>query len=288
MKARRMMSAVALAAGMGLSSVSFADISGNVKLEGDVPEPAQIDMSAVKDCAAQHPDGAFEESIVAADGKLANVIVSVKPADGQTLEGKKSDKPVKLDQKGCQYHPHVVAVMVGQPITVTNGDTFLHNVHALSIDNPAFNFAQPTKDPKGRDVTDLKTAERFKVKCDVHPWMSAWVYAFDHPFHATTAEDGTYEIKTEGLKDGTYTIVAWQEKFGELPGQKVTIKGGKADKPVNFSFKQKAAAADPAPAVKEVKLASVTGTAEACCEDGACDAKDAKAVQATTPVSAKK
>ena len=72
----------------------------------------------------------------------------------------------------------------------------------------------------------------FKVKCDVHPWMSAWIYAFDNPFHSTTAEDGSFEIKTDGLKDGTYTIVAWQEKLGESQPQKVTVKGGKADKPV--------------------------------------------------------
>jgi len=205
------------------------------------------------------------------------------------LKGPVPSEPAVLDQKGCQYTPHVLDVTVGQKLEALNSDSFLHNVHTLPENNPPLNKAQPAKGQK--DTVDVKAAERFKVKCDVHPWMSAWVYAFDHPYHATTAEDGTYEIKTEGLKDGSYTIVAWQEKFGELPPQKVTIKGGKADKPVNFSFKQKAAAADPAPAVKEVKLASVTGTAEACCEDGACDAKDAKdakVAQATTPVSAKK
>ena len=73
--------------------------------------------------------------------------------------------------------------------------------------------------------------------------MSAWIYAFDNPYHSTTAEDGSYEIKTDGLKDGTYTIVAWQEKLGESQPQKVTVKGGKADKPVNFTFKAKAAMA---------------------------------------------
>ena len=267
MKARRMMSALALAAGVGLSSVAFADIKGNVKLEGDAPEPAQIDMSSVKDCAAQHPDGAFEETIVATDGKLANVIVSVKPADGQTLEGKKPDKPAKLDQKGCQYHPHVIAVMVGQPIVVVNSDSFLHNVHALSIDNPAFNFGQPTKDPKGREVNDLKTAERFKVKCDVHPWMGAHVQVFEHPYFAVSKEDGTFTIPGN-LPDGEYTLVAWHEKLGEKE-TKVTVAGGKAEG-ADSTFNVADAKADAGLAEPVVKLASlekaVSVKGEACCE----------------------
>jgi len=185
-----------------------------------------------------------------------------------------------LDQKGCQYVPHVVDMTVGQPLVAKNSDTFLHNVHTLPEENPSSNNAQPTKDEKGLELKPIKTPETFRVKCDVHPWMNAWVVALPHPYHATTGEDGTYEIKTAGLPDGEYTIVAWQEKYKDSAPQKVTIKGGKADKPVNFTFKQKAAAADPKDAGKtagvkaDVKLASLTG--EACCEE--CDkaAKTAK------------
>ena len=95
MKARRMLSALALAAGFGLSSVCLADITGTIKFEGEAPEPAQIDMSAVKECAAQHPDGAFDESLVVADGKLANVVVSVK---ADNLQGEVPKETVALDQ----------------------------------------------------------------------------------------------------------------------------------------------------------------------------------------------
>jgi plastocyanin len=256
--------ALALSAGLGVSSVSRADISGTVSFEGTAPEPEQIDMSAVKECAAQHPDGAFDESIVAADGKLANVVVSVKADD---LKGEASKEVVALDQKGCQYHPHVIAVMVGQTIVVKNDDNFLHNVHALSIDNPAFNFGQPTKDTTGRKVEPMKTAERFKVKCDVHPWMGAHVAVFEHPYFAVSKEDGTFKIPGN-LPDGEYTLVAWHEKLGEQEA-KVMVSGGKAEN-ADFSFKAAAARADDAGNPAEVKLASLEKTVSdkgaACCE----------------------
>ena len=280
MKSRRWLSAFALAAGLGVSSVSFADITGTVKLDGEPPEPAQIDMSAVKECAAQHPDGAFEETIVAADGKLANVVVSVK---ADNLQGEAPKDPVVLDQKGCQYHPHVVAVMVGQPIVVKNDDNFLHNVHALSIDNPAFNFGQPTKDPNGRKVDPMKVAERFKIKCDVHPWMGAHMLVFEHPYFAVSKEDGTFKIPGN-LPDGEYTLVAWHEKLGEQEA-KVNVSGGKAE--AEFTFKAAAAKADPVGNPAEVKLASLEKTVslkgEACCE--ASKAKAARTLVQAKPAA---
>jgi len=139
-----------------------------------------------------------------------------------------------LDQRGCQYRPHVLAVQVGQQIAVTNNDDFLHNVHALSLDNPAFNFGQPTKDPQGRKVEPMRTPEVFKVKCDVHPWMSAVVYVGAHPFFGVTKEDGTFAIPA-GLPDGEYTLVAWQEKLGERQGV-VDVKSGKAQG-ADFTFR---------------------------------------------------
>ena len=108
-------------------------------------------------------------------------------------------------------------------------------MHTLPEANEPSNMAQPTKQTDG--LKAIKTAELIKVKCDVHPWMNAWIYAFDHPYHATTVEDGEFEIRTDGLPDGQYAIVAWQEKYKQSPPQVVTIKGGKPDKPVTFTFK---------------------------------------------------
>ena len=216
------------------SPAADASIVGTVTFNGEAPEPKQVDMAAVKECAVHHPDGAFDEGLVVTDGRLANVVVWVKPADGQELPPRPVPAtPAVLDQKGCQYRPHVVAVQVDQPLVVTNSDAFLHNVHALSIDNPAFNFGQPSKDLRGRSVGPMKVAEVFRVKCDVHPWMGAYVHVIDHPYFAVSGEDGTFAIPA-GLPDGEYTLAAWHEKLGEKQA-KVSVRGGKAEG-VAFAF----------------------------------------------------
>src|SRR5207253_5146193 len=97
------------------------------------------------------------------------------------------------DQKGCMYSPHVLAMMVGQDLVVKNSDPFLHNVHSLAQSNVAFNQGQPNIDP-GKDMGPQKSAETFHVKCDVHPWMSAYVAVLDNPFFDVTKDDGSFNI----------------------------------------------------------------------------------------------
>ncbi len=260
---------LALAVSAGLCSVSFGQIKGTVKFDGTAPEPAEVDMAAIKECAEQHPDGIFDESLVVTDGKLQNVVVSIKPAEGAELKGELPKTPLKIDQKGCQYVPHVAAMMAGQEFIVANSDPFLHNVHSLALDNPAFNFGQPTVDP-GKKMEPMKVEERFKIKCDVHPWMAVFVNVFSHPFFAVSKEDGTFEVPTAGLADGKYTLVAWHETLGEQEAQ-VEVKDGKAD--ATFSFKAEAAAAEPVKGSVEVTLAAAQTSAEpkkACCSTTAC------------------
>jgi hypothetical protein len=263
MKFRTAVAAVAMAAGMAVSSVAFADITGKVNLDGKAPDMKDIDMSAVKECASQHPDPVAEQTVVADDkGDLANVIVAIKKEEGKDLPGTASTDAVVLDQKGCMYEPHVMAMMTGQPFKVKNDDPFLHNVHSLATVNPPFNFGQPTKD-EGKDVDPMKAAEYFRVKCDVHPWMSAYIGVFEHPFFAVTKPDGTYTIKTAGLPDGDYTLTFWHEKYATDPvEEKITVKDGKAE--MNKTFKAEAAMAQPSKDAKVI-LASDKKTAEATC-----------------------
>src|SRR3954470_11925746 len=161
MKLTALLSAAALAAGLCLASSASAQITGTVKIDGQAPEPQQINMAANPQCAAAHPNPVLEESVVVGDsGELANVVVSIKAPEGKELKGEAPKDPVVLDQKGCQYVPHVVAMMVGQDLVITNSDAFLHNVHSLAIDNQPFNFGQPTVDKKGAHRgKDVKTAE---------------------------------------------------------------------------------------------------------------------------------
>jgi len=263
----------ALALSAAVASMASADITGNIKLDGPAPEAKEIDMSADAGCKAQHADPVMDPTVVAGEkGELANVIVYIKADDPAALGGKAGEGPVVLDQKGCMYAPHVLTMTVGQELMVKNDDTFLHNVHSLATINPAFNFGQPNKDEGKKVPEQPKAMEIFRVKCDVHPWMSAYIGVFEHPFHAVSGEDGKYTIKGK-LPDGEYTLVAVHEKFGEKE-EKITVKDGKADK--DFSFKPEAAMADPADATielatsasKKTTSAGANGECKSCCMDG--------------------
>lgn len=254
------LSAAALSA--GLCTASFAQISGKVTLEGTPPDMPEVKgIASVPQCAALHKDPVYDDTVVVGDkGELANVIVFIKPAEGQKLEGPQKTESATLDQKGCMYSPHVLAVETNQPVMVKNSDPFLHNCHSMAIDNPTFNFAQVVTGDK--KLPPFTAVETFTIKCDVHPWMKAVVRVFDNPFFAVTNEDGKYTLDTKGLKDGTYTVQAWHELYKDSEPQTVEVKDGKATKEVDFKFKaQKGASAEP---LKTVHLASLTKTDDCC------------------------
>jgi len=215
-----------------------ADVTGKVTLVGTPPDMPTIDMSGQKECAALHPDPVTEETVIVGDkGQLKNVVVSlVKTTDEDDKavpnQPPPPADPVVLDQKGCMFVPHVLALQAGQPLVIKNSDPFLHNVHSQSTVNEAFNMAMPTANDGEKADPQPKAPEIFKVKCDVHPWMTGWVAVFDHPYFAVTGDDGTFDIK--GLPDGRYTMRAWHERYGTRD-QTVTVKDGKGT--VDFTFK---------------------------------------------------
>jgi plastocyanin len=143
-------------------------------------------------------------------------------------------EPVVLNQHGCEYEPHVFGIMEGQTLTVKNSDNTNHNIHFLPKKNQEHNFSQP-KEGMTQDLS-LTAEDPFKVKCDVHPWMGAYIGVFKHPFFDTTGEQGTFEIK--GLPPGKYVIQAWHEQFG---AQDMTVEVASGEtKEVDFTYEPKA------------------------------------------------
>ena len=165
------------------------------------------------------------------DGGLANVFVYVKDGLGNYVFEVPTES-AKIDQQNCRYHPHVLGLMVGQPLQIVNSDDTLHNVHGLPRDNKEFNQGQPIQGMKMTHTFSTKEV-MIPFKCDVHGWMNAWIGVLDHPYYAVTPTNGTFSLK--GLPPGTYTIEAWHEKLGTQT-QTVTV-GEKETKDVAFTFK---------------------------------------------------
>lgn len=115
-------------------------------------------------------------------------------------------KPVVVDQRDETFLPHVIAVREGQPVVFTNSDQSNHNVRTASLDDQnVFNVYTP---PSGNSYTHRFRKDRrdrpVRVGCDIHTWMSAWIYVFDHPYFAVTNKAGEFRI--ENVPAGKYVL----------------------------------------------------------------------------------
>jgi Carboxypeptidase regulatory-like domain len=213
--------------------VNGATLAGRVSYTGAKPTPRPIDMSANPQCERTHRDRAVtaEDVVVNPNGTLRNVFVWVKsglPEGSWAVPA----TPAVLDQHYCMYRPHVIGVMTSQNLQISNSDPVNHNIHPIPQSNEEWNDMQSAGEgPKIRQFVQQEIMVR--VKCNVHPWMRAYIGVVSHPFFAVTGEDGSFTIK--GLPPGTYTIQTWHEKFG-IQEHQVTV-GSKESKAVDFSYK---------------------------------------------------
>jgi plastocyanin len=201
-----------LAAGTGT-------LAGKVTLSGLAPKLGTLPVTRdMKVCGNTKPDESLE---VAQGGALKNAVVWL--ADVPIPKDHKPQKE-KLDQQQCSFVPHVLAAPLRTTVDVVNSDKALHNVRAEEGEVRLMNYAMPI--PGHVVPTRLKKEGVFKVSCDVHPWMRAWVLVLPTMAYAVTGEDGTYKIA--GVPPGKHTVRFWHERLGErtvdmeIPGGQTT------------------------------------------------------------------
>jgi hypothetical protein len=205
-------------------------ISGKVTYTGTPPKMKPIDMAKEPFCARLHAAAPVltENAVTGPGNALRWVLVYVSAGDQGSAP---STEPVRLDQRGCQYIPHVLVLQPNQPLDIYNDDSTSHNIHPLAKVNPEWNKSQPVGAPPIH--TKWEKPEFIPVKCNVHPWMHGWHLVLATPHYAVSGEDGGFSL--QGLPPGKYTITAWQEQFGTQT-QDVTISGTET-KTIDFVFK---------------------------------------------------
>jgi plastocyanin len=193
---------------------TLGSVSGVVRLAGNAPVPVRIDTTMDPACSPSGGD-TYSEQLVVHDGKLANVFVYIKSGPPAAMLAGESFPPLAvLDQKGCSYVPHVIAVEAAGSVEFRNDDMTMHNVHAMPtvVGNAAVDISEG---PNGKPQTrQFKQPEiMIPVRCNNHPWMSAFINVSATPWFAVTGADGSFTLK--GMPAGQYVLGFVQEKLGE-------------------------------------------------------------------------
>ena len=226
----------AASAGIPVDAATAGSVTGTVVLNGVPPRMKPINMAAEPACAKQHSTApTTQEAMTGKDGALENVVVYLQ-GDFSKYKFDMPSAPATITQKGCLYDPHVVTLETTQQLQVVNADPVTHNIHPLPKDNREWNESQPPgAAPIDRNFSRQEVA--IPVKCNIHPWMKAYIAVFDHPYFAVTGPDGSFDLKN--IPPGTYTVTAWHELYGTSQ-QSVTI-GPKESKAVKIVFQPTAA-----------------------------------------------
>ncbi len=268
-----------------LPATGVATIKGKVTYDGDPPAVGDLKtaMQAVTDQAQRdHCLKADTENptwILGADKGVKNVVVWVRPGDGHYFNitgeaAKPAEKEIVIDQPYCAFKPHVVAFYpsywdaeaksqkkTGQVFKVINSAPIPHNT--------AWSGRKLLNDGKN-EILKAKTGELpipakpcpdrqvggedlININCDIHKWMTAKAWVFDHPYFAITKDDGSFEIKNVPAGAEIY-VAGWHEDAnqgasdvnkgyvlpegnGERKGMKLTLKDGET-KELNFKVKK--------------------------------------------------
>ncbi len=205
-------------------------IVGTVKLQGKAPVRKKIKVTRNKEVCGKKTK-LTESLMVGSNGGIKNAVLYLSGIN----KGKKFEvsSPLQIDQRGCQFRPHISIIPAGKSFDLINSDGILHNFRTNSTKNPILNKAQPKFKKKLK--IKINKPEIIRANCDVHEWMNAWLVVAEHPYYALTDASGSFKITD--VPPGTYTMQLWHETLVQQT-RKVTVKAGEQTKAA-FELKKK-------------------------------------------------
>jgi plastocyanin len=208
-------------------------IAGDVRFEGAPPPSKDVSFGSFGECAQTHAGPVTAGDVLVHDGAVENAFVYLKDGLGDRVFAVPT-APVVVGQRGCLFTPRVVGVQTGQTLRFVNDDPLLHNVHATPASSSGWNVSLPRQGAE-RDTRVDEPEVMVPVRCDLHPWMQAWVGVLAHPYFAVTGADGRFRLSD--VPPGGYTVTVWHERFGTRETTVTLAPGGTAAVSLTFAAK---------------------------------------------------
>lgn len=213
-----------------IDTATAGTVTGIVRFTGTPPTMPTLPLRSVAGCGDEHEGPVYTGDALVHDGLVQNAFVYVKDGLGPVSFPVPAE-PVTIDQRGCLYAPHVIGALTHQAIRFVNDDPFLHNVHGQPTKSSAWNFGMAVKGSE-RTVRIGAPEVPVSTRCDVHPWMQAYIGVLDHPYFQVTGPDGRFALRD--VPPGDYVVAAWHERFGTREAKVTLPAKGTADVTLQF------------------------------------------------------
>jgi len=218
-------------AAYAVRDVAGSTVEGRVLFQGPAPPPKRVQVTQDAEFCGRQRE---VYSLRMRDSGVDEAVVWIE----NIQQGKSfAFPPPLLNQKGCEYLPHV-SVMAPGEIEITSEDPIPHNIHTYAQNNREYNESMNTLRPK--ISLRFPRPDIISVRCDLHGWMQGYVVVAKNPYYAITSQGGRFRL--ENVPPGQYRLKVWSESMGESEQeQEIVVEAGKVTR-ADFTLQSPTAA----------------------------------------------